>query len=220
MLQHKVFALVLSCACCVALAPIGAKADDFAPPPWMRAHPRAITAEWEFFTPADPLAPDGPLTNVGTKGSGTIPTIADVFADGWGMGDGDGGWFFADPGSIVFDVDNVVDVEPVKHIWLQVTHTPGLPLGIDPLAGFNMSATGSAPGPVSMIPHGPTSTIFHWDMFPNPPWERFTLLVFGTGEIDQVVVDTISIPEPSTLVLSGLGLAGLGLIARRRHKQT
>jgi len=203
--------------------PCVASADDFAPPPWLRAHPHAITAEWEFLTPANPLGPDGPgpLTNVGTKGTGTVvssASISGLAGLGWGIGDGDGGWFFPDGGSIRFTLDNVVDTEPVKHLWLQVTHTPGLGLAVDPLAGFNFGATGSLPGTVSMIPHGPTSTIFYWDMFPNPAWEEFRLLIFGQGEIDQVVVDSISIPEPSSLVLSGFGLLALGLVVRK-HRQ-
>jgi hypothetical protein len=54
-------------------------------------------------------------------------------------------------------------------------------------------------------------------MFPNPPWEDFRLLVFGGGEIDQIVVDTISIPEPSSVVLCGIGLLSVAMIARRRR---
>jgi hypothetical protein len=158
---------------------------------------------------------------VGAKGSGTVATSAIISGGpaglGWGIGDGDGGWFFPDGGDIHFRVDNVIDNEPVKHIWLQVTHTPGLGLAVDPLTGFNFATTGSFPGAVSMIPHGPTSTIFYWDMFPNPPWEDFRLLVFGGGEIDQIVVDTISIPEPSSVVLCGIGLLSVAMIARRRR---
>lgn len=223
MLRRTALWFLLLIAFSWTLAPAISRADDFAPPPWLRAHPHAITAEWEFLTPANPLAPDGPgpLTNVFTKGSGSVPTTATIAGAaglGWGIGDGDGGWFFPDGGDILFDVDNVIDHEPVKHLWLQVTHTPGLGLAVDPMAAFNLGATGALPGPPTMIPHGPTSTIFFWDMFPNPPWERFRLLVFGTGEIDQVVIDTISIPEPSTFVLCGLGLACVAIAACRRRR--
>jgi hypothetical protein len=223
MLRRKSLAIVLLSALGLTLAPKITAADDFAPPPWSRLHPNAVTAEWEFSAPANPTPPDGPLTNVLVKGSGTVPTSATITGGpaglGWGVGDGDGGWFFPGAGDIRFTVDNVIDNEPVKHIWLQVTHTPGLGLAVDPLAGFNFGATGSLPGPVSTISHGPTSTIFFWDMFPNPPWEDFQLLVFGPGEIDQIVVDTISIPEPSSVVLCGIGLLTVGLVAQRRRRR-
>lgn len=219
MIRRKMFSLILFSAICLTLAPTIASADDVAPPPWLRTDSRAITAAWEFDTPANPSAPGGPLTNVFTKGGGTVGTSALVAGPaglGWGPGDGDGGWFFPAGGDILFTVDNVIDTEPVKHIWMQVTHTPGLGLAVDPLAAVNLGATGSVPGAISLIPVDATHTIFAWNMFPNPPWEQFRLLVGGGGEIDEVVVDTISVPEPSTFVLCGIGLLFLGLAAQRR----
>lgn len=202
------------------LVPAITYADDFAPPPWLRTHPNAITAEWEFLTPANPNSPpDGPLSNVLIKGSGTAPggtsaLITGAGGLGWGIGDGDGGWFFPAGGDILFRVDNVVDLEPVKHIRVQVTHTPGLFLGIDPLAAFNSVATGSLPGPITTTPFDSMHTFFDWDMFPNPPWEDFRLLVSGQGEIDQVLIDTISIPEPTSGFM--IVLAVFGAITARR----
>jgi hypothetical protein len=111
-------------------------------------------------------------------------------------------------------MDNVTDFRHTKHLRLQVTHTPGLGLALDALPGVNMGATGSMPGPATMIPFGPVGgpplhvgTLFTWDMHPNPPWEEFRLMISGAGEIDQIVVDTISIPEPSSIFLCGLGLS-------------
>ena len=112
-------------------------------------------------------------------------------------------------------MDNVTDLRPVKHLWVQVTHTPMLAVGLDPLGPFNMGATSSTPGPVTTISHGPTSTIFHWDMFPNPPWEDFRIVVFNGGEIDQVVVDTFSVPEPCGIALGAFALFLLGTGSRR-----
>lgn len=225
MIQHTLLSRGLLIAIC--LTPSIASADDFAPPPWPRAHPHAVTAEWEFLVPpaADPAPPDGPLTNVSVKGSGTAPggTTADIFGDsGWG-GTSGGNWFFPPstfPQGMRFRVDNVIDFEPVKHIRLQVTHTPGLGLFVDPLPGFNLAETGSTPGPVtgpvSFSSGGLVFSLFTWDMFPNPPWEDFILGVTGGGEIRQVVVDTISIPEPSAFVLCAIALSTLGMAFRRR----
>jgi hypothetical protein len=201
------------------LAPTFVLADDFAPPPWLRSHPNAITAEWEFSTPANPATPDGGLTNVFSKGSGSVPTTATIVGEGglgWGPGDGDGGWFFPAGGSVRFEVDNVIDFEPIKFLRLQVTHTPGLVFDLDPLLTFNVGATGSAPGLVTATPVSPIYTLFTWEMHPNPPWEGFLLLTHGVGEIDQVVVDTIStgIPEPSTFLCYALVLASLGFVFR------
>jgi hypothetical protein len=191
------------CAFCLTFVPVVGSADDFAPPPWDRSSPFAVTAEWEFFTPADPVTPDGPLTNVGTKGSGSVVTSADIFGpSGWG-GTSGGNWFFppsTEPQGMHFRVDNVIDFMPVKHLRLQVTHTPGLGLLLDPLAAFNFTATGSTTSlPLIISGSDPIHTLFVWEMYPNPPWEDFRLHVTSPGEIRQIVMDTIStVPEPST----------------------
>jgi len=227
MVRPNVLWLVLLSAICQTLAI--ASADDFAPPPWDRTSPFAITAEWEFHgpPPLNPTPPDGfPLTNVFVKGSGSVATSALIFgtpAPGWGFGVLGDGWFFPPgpgPSGIRFTVDNVIDFMPVKHLWMQVTHTPGMELAVDTLAAFNFAATGSTPGPVSKIVHGPIYTIFRWDMFPNPPWEEFVLRVGSPGEVNQVVIDTIStgIPEPSTFVVYGIVLLSLGLAVRAGPK--
>jgi hypothetical protein len=54
-------------------------------------------------------------------------------------------------------------------------------------------------------------------MFPNPPWEDFTLRIGGPGEIRQVVVDTLSaVPEVSTIVSYALIFGMLGVIVWKR----
>jgi len=213
----------------ICFIPAIASADDFAPPPWLRSDPFAVTAEWEFSTPANPTPPDGLLTNVLLKGSDTAPggTSAAIVGDaglGWGIGTGDGGWFFPDGGSIRFRMDNVVDQRPIKHLRMQVTHTPGISLALDALPGFNFLSTGSIPGPATIIPHGPVGgpplhvgTVISWDMFPNPPWEDFMLLISGAGEIDQIVVDTISIPEPAAIMMCAIAMLSGSAFRRRRN---
>jgi hypothetical protein len=210
--------IVLTVCTVVALTAPSIYADDFAPPPWPRAHPNAVTAEWEFFAPVNPLGPDGGLTNVGVKGTGPALTSATVVGTGglgWGAGDGDGAWFFPAGGSIDITMNNVVDLEPFKYIRVQVTHTPGLPIAIDPMPAANFGATGSVVvAPPVFVPVDPTHSLFIWDMSPNPPFEMFSVIVGGTGEVDQVVVDTISIPEPASISIVAIG--ALALLRRRR----
>jgi hypothetical protein len=221
--RAKLFCFVL------LFVPAVAVADDFAPPPWLRSDPFAVTAEFEFLTPANPAPADGALTNVYTKGTGTPPgpfggTFVDIAGGAWG-GTSGGNWFFPGPGEMHFRINNVVDFRPLKFLHVQVTSTPGMFLLMDPMAGFNVGATGSVPGPVTMTsfgvvtgPFGPVEhTLITWNMFPNPPWEDFTLRIGGPGEIRQVVVDTLSaVPEVSTIVSYALIFGMLGVIVWKR----
>lgn len=227
MSRSRIAVAALLAAACLSVSASACLADDFAPPPWAppgTPNPHAITAEWEFFTDTNPLAPDGALTDL-TFGSGLAPGGNYAFVDGpggviWGPGDGDGEWTFPMGGTIHIELDNVLDLEPVKHIWLQVTHSTGASIGLDTLAGFNFAATGSSPdGPV-VTPFDPTHTLITWNMFPNPPWEEFNLIVFEDGaSIDEVVLDTISIPEPSTLALCAVSLSALAFVSFRRRRR-
>ena len=177
--------------------------------------------------------PDGPLTNVGLKGSGTIPggtSFASVTADGiWGAGDGDGKWDFPTGGVIHFEIDNIVDFYPVKHMWVQVTHDPLPPLSalsVVPLFAFdNVVGFGTVQTPVTISSLDASHTLFYWDIFPNPDWEEFDLIIPGTSTggsgpgigIDQVVVDTISVPVPAALPAGLALLGGIFVLHRRRR---
>ncbi len=59
-------------------------------------------------------------------------------------------------------------------------------------------------------------TIYYedWTFAGCPDWMRLTIDFTGTGPVDQVLIDTIAVPEPTTLALVGLGLARL--VRRRR----
>ena len=58
-------------------------------------------------------------------------------------------------------------------------------------------------------------TKFYFEVEPNPDEEFFGVFWEGAVAIDQVVIDTICIPEPITMSLLGLG--GLLLIRRRKR---
>ncbi len=221
LIRKSAVAALLGVMCFVIVLSVAAvaSADDFEPPPWDRTDPFALTAEWDFFTDDNPIVPDGGLTNVFGKGSGSAPggTFASILGPVppddpfWGGN----AWSFPDGGVIHIEMDNVIDLEPIKFLWLQVTHSPGTVLGLDPLPTFN-SGVPSVP---VITPFDLSHTLITWDLIPNPDWEEFDLLVLTPGDIDQIVLDTISVPEPSTFVMCVVGLLSLGFVVWRRRKR-
>ena len=204
-----------------------AGADDFSPPPWDRNDPYAMTAEWDFTSDINPISPDGQsgITNL-ANGGGHITQATISGYEGatvvWQPGDGDGEWYFPDGGWITIEMDNVIDFMPYKDLWVQITYRnpegflvpPSVAGGItafDNEVGSNVTATrlyyqGSA---------GPDTTDYWaemWRLSPNPDWETINIWVTRTMSVDQIVIDSISVPEPATLLLLGLG----GLLLRHR----
>jgi hypothetical protein len=107
---------------------INARADDFAPPPWVRGDPRTTATEWEFATDAHiHTPPDGNTvpTIEGEFGTPDVSIYADPADDDpvWSNGDGDGQWASgADPIFMGFQIGNWEDTEPVKYLRIQVTY--------------------------------------------------------------------------------------------------
>lgn len=205
---------------CMAAA---ASADDLSPPPWDRSDPYAVTAHWEFNTPDMSLPPDGPLTNL-TNGGGA-QTLLTLLPMEPGMEPiyQEGAWYFPYFTSMDIVVDNVIDDYPVKHLQIQYTYVSG--------------AFG-APGAYWIEAYDPTGEVTYvyvgttewqipgtnqwqhvatYDLFPNPDYEVIHIDLYEGTLLSQVIVDTISVPEPATLALVGLGVAGL--VARRRRSK-
>jgi len=70
----------------------------------------------------------------------------------------------------------------------------------------------------STTPANISGNIFHrWDdfeVFPNPDSERFEI-EFLNADPRWVIIDTISIPKPTSIAILVLGSA-IGLVSRRR----
>ncbi len=213
-----------------------ARGDDVNPPSWPRlgAANRSTSAEWDFDEDgANPLHPDGdsvPLIvgdfkpQLDTAFPGGAPHPSGVASAGLTYTAGSG--FLGtgtNGGTLAFNVPNWIDQEPFKFLRLQVTYTGTTPttgvFGFLGVPGDGNAVTELA-GPIVPGTVGTSSSYFYqdWTLRPNPDWEQVVLFVPNGTFIDQVVIDTIStVPEPSMIVLTAVGLLALGTVVSRRR---
>ncbi len=214
-----------------------AVADDLLPPPW-RGQPLTTLAEWEFLTPANPAAPDGTLPTVMGDGGAGLPPLASMSGPLlWDPFDGDGAWIGEAgplPGQIELDIPNWIDNEPIK--WLQIQMTVQRYFVPDPLDPTKQILVSPHVNSISAFdPAGPTNSMLVqvlpelpvnplngtylrtevWKILPNPDNEQILIDVPVDTLVDEIVVDTISIPEPTTCGLLAVVLLGLSVVQRR-----
>lgn len=197
----------------LALFTASALADDLNPPPW-RNDPGSTWEEWQFKT-ASPLAlPSGAVNIYGTP-------YALVEGHDWqfSVGAREGVWSLS--GLMAIYVPNTIDPF-VKTVWLQLTwrDTPGDAVIGTPVLGM-VDDTG-APWPLTEdvtkqqnLADGWVYSLYTGTIVPNPDFEVIGLK--GDIDVDQIVIDTICIPETQTYgLLAGLGLLGFGVWRRMR----
>ena len=197
LIVNLVVAFALTTSAFVSLA------DDLFPPPW-RGLPGSTWAQWEYSTP-DP----NPLPDAGFNPYGVPQT--QVYADYFPSLNGrQGVWSFS--GEIWVDIPNRPEPWPWKDIQIQLT--------------WEEQASGERPFVVTTAPEAINGTlvqeialeglwkhsIYTIHLEPNPAWEQ--IKISGNIDVDQLVIDTICIPEPAALALLTLG--GL-ILCRRRH---
>jgi len=205
-MQLKVIALLA-----VVFASTSAWADDIFPPDWRTDPPgQGFTTlqSWEFGTDDNPTAPDEDFNFFGDP---LATVIGDSpFADWLDEDRGHfGAWRIED--WMQLDIPNNPEPNDVKHVWVQVTYSAS--------NGSNPEIL-SLPGYSSIVLVEKTQlddSYWHgtWDITiePNPDSETLVLMPRDcTLYVDEVVVDTICIPEPAGLMM----LAVLGLASRRR----
>jgi len=231
----------MTMVCVVAtLSSTALAAADFNPPSWSRSDPFATTASWDFDSPPidtnsngflgdEPWLPDG---NVPFKGGNSGVTTQLTFAPEGGPSgniswDGVSGLETIDDGgdTIVITVDNILDDRPFKLIRIQIA---GSSTSVDPVFGDLTQVNGfdATDGPVTDFQDFDSISTTFIDntndfqftqdirLEPNPDSEVIFIEIGLATTIDELTIDTISLPEPTTALMCGLG--GLALLRRRQ----
>ncbi|MCL5103731.1 MAG: PEP-CTERM sorting domain-containing protein [Armatimonadetes bacterium] len=202
------FILVAALLSLAMLCVAPALADDINPPPW-RGHPGSTLQIWEFSTPNPNPLPD--LLN-NPFGMPTAQVWPGVGQNWWDVWEGrQGVWPLS--GAMEITIPNSPVPNPYKDIWIQLTWMPQVP-SVFPILSEMLS--GAAAQMVHEIPiaGGWLHSTFNIRIYPNPQQE--IVRIDGAVMVDELVIDTICVPEPSSLLaLSGSVLA---LVAWRRRR--
>lgn len=222
-------------AAALTLAP-AAYADDFNPPPWDRNDPFATSAEWDFVQPPDDsnnnnFLGDEDWTPDGSEvpfNDGNSPAVTKLNFEEGIIWDSELGGLVniqeGAPAEIIITFDNIIDDRPIKNLRIRITGIAGSSI-TDPIAndlvrveGFDatdglVTAQRVSSGFTSLTGDPAFSWGQDWVLEPNPDSETIFIPINPNTAIEQIVVDAISIPEPSTLALLGLG--GLAMARRR-----
>ena len=202
----------------LVLLSVVASAHDVVQPDW-RGEDGTTFQEWTFDND------DNPVTLTNAYGDATATITVGEYGEGWlwdlGFSEQTGIWDIGGTdGGIVLDIDNRPEPLDYKEIWLQVTYYKWSGFSDVPVidvvgADFMSDQTRS----VEEDPLSPGNGWFLyqsvWKIEPNPVNERIILTGPAVGSrIDQIVVDTICVPEPTTIGLLLIG--GLMVLRKRR----
>ena len=209
MKRRRVVALALLGA---ILAANCAWAEDLVPPEW-RGSANTTYQRWEFST--ESLVPEF-VDNPG--GMPTLMVAGERPFTAWLSEDlgRQGVWRFED--FMQIDIPNIIDTEPLKEIWIQLTYqADSIAQGFPPF--FLTDPTAS--GPAELIEQIDLGGGYFHETYsiiiePNPDHETIWIQPRNcTFYVDELVIDTIStVPEPMTISLLGFGV--LGLLRKRK----
>ncbi len=196
------FAVALVAAAGVALA------DDYNPPDW-RGQENTTFQRWEFGDENPNPAPDlldNPLGDPTLQVAGSAPFTLWLAQDS----DRSGVWKFED--YVQITIQNFDEQRPYKEIWIQLTYSADA----DPLISTVPGSTGGdAPIDKEQVGTLYWHATYSLRIEPNPDQETIYIQPRNcTTFIDEIVIDTICVPEPLTVCLLGLG--GLALLRKRR----
>lgn len=201
----------------IAFTVLPVMADDFAPPSY-RGDPLSYRADWEFDTnPFPDFLPDlvsdgGPKTTEILYPGPERTEIRPIGVD-WTWENGG----IVNPlhdATLEIDVINWVDTEPEKFVRIQLTYSGGPAPTVLGAVGYEGGTTYGPFVPYSTVDVDLIHRYSDITMQPNPDWETIEIFVPQGTSIDEIVIDTVSIPEPSVIVM--IFMMGGGLIFIRR----
>ena len=212
-------------AVCVSLFCLAgaARAEDINPPSW-RGDEGSTYQQWEFLADDTTPPPDYLDNPYGQPALTVYPTHP--YWDIWGGMDG------------VWQLSGLIDVEipnnPVENdyklLQIQLTWAASFPFPIEPFVVLEAEDISGQPlssidllseTDVILGPTGETGAGEFWhhktylySIIPNPAIEA--VYISGSIMVDELVIDTICIPEPATL---GVLLAGAVLVLTRKTRR-
>ena len=199
-----------------------ALADDLTPPPWDRSHPRATVQEWVFDTIGNGpildggfeyweyLAPDGALSD-NPQGVPNLKVWPGQGQEYYPELDGRlGVWPLS--GTIEVEIPNFPELLDEKRIWVQLTWEPQAPGNVPTVWETIYGVDATHIGTDTMLGGLWVHSVYEIVLPENPPFE--IVRIDGGINVDQLVIDTLCIPEPATLGLLLVG--GLAMLRRRR----
>lgn len=182
-------------------------ADDLNPPPWLRYQPGTTFQQWEFLTPSANPLPDLVYNPYGMPELTAIPGALQTWQAEW---DGrQGVWPLS--GTMLVGISNNPVSNPYKDVWIQLTWEPQA-VGNRPTVWETISDVYGTVVSEQSVGGNWLLTTYNIHLIPNPNFEN--VRIDGGIMVDELVIDTICIPEPGMLALFGLG--GLVLFLRRR----
>jgi len=200
------------------LLPVVAAAHDVYIPDW-RGLDGTTYQQWRFDTPANPAVPEVINNEYGSASASiTVGLMGSGWLDDPMLGTQTGIWDIGgDDGQILFDIDNRPLALDYKEIWLQVTYYQsmgGAPIIDAPGAQLISSQTVLIEEDIMGMGWYLDQSV--WRIEPNPSHEKVILTGDPWGSvIDQIVVDTYCIPEPTSIGLLILG----SFIAFKKRRQ-
>jgi len=196
---------------------------------------RLAPESWTYILPDGPGV-NGPFDSVGgSHGEILYPgfaTHADAGSSSewsWQLtdaGGSDDGVLIATPtggkndSEITFNLQNWVDDMEFKLIVVQMTYWGSTPPHVKAIQGQELAGTAGEYDVfggrlLPPIPFDPNHIYESWGMEPNPDWEQVVISVPAGTQLDEVVIDTVSVPEPATVTLLVLG--AVVILQRRRR---
>lgn len=120
------------------------------------------------------------------------------------------------------DIPNNEDPNLEKRIWVQITYYGAAPTIWEAVGIMTGGGIWNGVPPLEgLVDHGDGWVTEARQMIiqPNPPLEFVGVRWEGAGMVDQIIVETICVPEPGTLaLLAAAGAAGLLCMFRGRKR--